>query len=306
MSLIQKAVKITSLLTQYLYEQRRLDLPGIGSFVLDPSSTVAVGGKNSAPLPPHIHFEHRTDLREPTDLIRFISEQTGKMKALAASDLDSFIELAQQFLNIGKPFVLEGIGTLVRLKPGEYEFTAAPPPTTDRRRDTAARETAKTVAREETTERYESFLSEPKPKEGWRKPVLIVAVLAGLALAIWGGYRISQKPADNNEPISEEPTLSETASTNVAMQPIDSSSQQPVTQSGRTNVDSYTYVLENAGRQRAFKRYNQLRTNLWDVQLSTTDSVQFKLYLTLPVNYGDTSRIKDSLRVMLGRPVYIE
>ena len=45
------------------------------------------------------------------------------MKALASSDLCSYIELARQFLNIGKPFQIEGIGTLVRNKSGELEFT---------------------------------------------------------------------------------------------------------------------------------------------------------------------------------------
>ena len=33
--------------------------------------------------------------------------QTGKIKALASADLESYLELAQQFLNIGKPYLLE-------------------------------------------------------------------------------------------------------------------------------------------------------------------------------------------------------
>jgi hypothetical protein len=67
----------------------------------------------------------------------------------------------------------------------------------------------------------------------------------------------------------------------------------------------YKYVLEVAQSKRAFKRYNQLRTNLWDVQLETNDSVKYKLFMRLPIS-TDTTRILDSLMAMLGRPVYIE
>lgn len=297
-------MKITSLLTQYLYSQQRLDLPGIGSFILDSTALPTGNQKSPVPLTNHIRFEYRTDLPSPTALIQFISEETGKMKALASSDLDSFVELAQQFLNIGKPFTLDGIGTLVKLKPGEFEFTPAPPPVADRRRESAGRDTTRATVREETSERYESFLSEKKPKEGWRKPVLAIVILAGLGLAIWGGYQISQKQTspDPQKTEAASQTPEESVTPVASPQPADSTDLEPPAPS----VNEYTYVLEVASQQRALKRYNQLRTNLWDVKLSTADSVNYKLYMNLPVNYGDTTHIKDSLRIMLGRPVYIE
>ena len=298
-------MKITSLLTQYLYSHQRLDLPGIGSFILDSTALPTGNQKSPVPLTNHIRFEYRTDLPSPTALIQFISEETGKMKALASSDLDSFVELAQQFLNIGKPFTMDGIGTLVKLKPGEFEFTPAPPPVADRRRESAPRDAARATVREETTERYESFLSEAKPKEGWRKPVLAIVILAGLGLAIWGGYEISQKQSspepENTDAAIQAPAESSTPVSG-SQQVSDTSNVQPPA----APVNEYTYVLEVASQQRALKRYNQLRTNLWDVKLSTSDSVNYKLYMNLPINYGDTSHIKDSLRIMLGRPVYIE
>ena len=36
------AVKLASLLAQYLYTNHRLDLPGIGTFLLDPSTISSV------------------------------------------------------------------------------------------------------------------------------------------------------------------------------------------------------------------------------------------------------------------------
>lgn len=303
-------MKITSLLTQYLYAHHRLDLPGIGSFILDPSALAPATGKNVLPSPDAVRFEYRTDLKEPKELIQYISEHSGKMKALASSDLESFIELAQQFLNIGKPFTLEGVGTLVRIKPGEYEFTSALEPVNDKRKEAQNREAAKAIAKEEAGNRYDSFLNEPKQKEGFRKPVIVLLIVIGLGLAIWGGYSISKKPSgpETETTHSNATSLADTEETkpvvNDTTQQLPSEPQvnpEPVSPSGE-----YKYVLETTNRQRAFKRYNQLLTNLWKVKLETNDSLTFKLYLNLPKNYGDTTRIKDSLRVMLGRPVFIE
>src|SRR4051812_17926013 len=98
-----KAVKITTLLTQYLYTNHRLDLPGIGSFLLDASAIAqAENTKQRSVITEGISFENNPSIKEVPALIAFISAQSGKQKALAASDLDSHLELAQQFLNIGK------------------------------------------------------------------------------------------------------------------------------------------------------------------------------------------------------------
>ena len=49
-----------------------------------------------------ISFQNDLPTVEDHELISFISKETGKMKALAASDLASYAELARQFLNIRK------------------------------------------------------------------------------------------------------------------------------------------------------------------------------------------------------------
>jgi len=74
-------------------------------------------------MPPDaIRFEYNTRTTEDENLINYIVQHTGKMKSLASSDLDSYIALAKQFLNIGKPLHIEGIGTLQKNMQGEFEF----------------------------------------------------------------------------------------------------------------------------------------------------------------------------------------
>lgn len=301
-------MKITALLTQYLYTTQRLDLPGIGSFILDSAPELPVNGKGHADLPLPARFEYHADLPQPKALIQFISEETGKMKALASSDLDSYIELAQQFLNIGKPFTIEGIGTLVKLKQGEYEFTPAPPLHSDRRKESVGREGQKSGTKEESSTRFDSMITEPGNSNRWRKPLIALVVLAGLALAIWGGYQLSKNGENGvNSETSVAGNNSMDAENNIAVNDsMAAAREDSIREANQPRAASYKYVLENTRQTRAFRRFNQLRTNLWDVHLETKDSVNYKLYMTLPVNYGDTSRIKDSLRIMLGRPVYIE
>jgi hypothetical protein len=57
------------------------------------------------------------------DLVEFIRVNTGKIRPLATADLESYITLGQELLNIGKPFYLEGIGTLTKTQDGRLEFS---------------------------------------------------------------------------------------------------------------------------------------------------------------------------------------
>jgi len=296
-------VKIATLLTQYLYTNHRLDLPGIGSFHLDPNSITHVeNNKQRSTLLEGVSFENKPSIKDSPELIAYISAQTGKMKALAAADLDSHLQLAQQFLNIGKPFAFEGIGTLVKEK-GEFEFTPGNV-STERFKDKSVSGSSRNTSHDNSS-KYESFLSEPRPRAGWGKPVIALLILAGLGLAIWGGYAISKKSKKAAEP--EQAQNSE-----VITLPVDTTTlaKKPDTTLIASNIGfnekRYKYILEVAKSKRAFKRFNQLKTNLWEVQLETRDSIDYKLFLLLPAVNSDTTHIMDSLTVMLGKRVYIE
>jgi hypothetical protein len=119
-------LKLPGLLAQYLYSKKQLDLPGIGSFFLDPSINIEApesNNKQKTEVPDGISFKNNSAIKESPDLVTYISAESGKMKPLAAADLDSHLQLALQFLNMGKPFSFDGIGTLATNRSGGYEFT---------------------------------------------------------------------------------------------------------------------------------------------------------------------------------------
>jgi len=292
-------VKIPSLLAQYLYCHQRLDLPGIGSFVLDNSSITAIEiSKQRTAILEGVKFEYNPSIQQTPDLVAFIAEKTGKMKPLASADLDSYLQLANQFLNIGKPFTFEGIGILTKIKAGEFEFTPISVQT-EKLKEHQVKEAEPAAAKEPSSQKYESFLSSSQTKLEWKRPVAVLLVICGIGLTIWGGYEISKRMKKNKPVAKVESVKQET---------------QPATDSSQVTKDTIAiqppapteikYVLEVAKSKRAFKRYNQLKEINWKVHLETTDSIQYKLFMLLPVS--DTTKTLDSLTVMTGRRVYIE
>ena len=296
-------MKLAPLLAQFLYANKRLDLEGIGSFSLDPAVIIEKEPtRSTSSIPPGIQFENNPQVKESPELIAFISGQTGKMKALAMADLSSHIELIQQFLNIGKPFLLEGIGSIARIKAGQFEFTPGEP-VPQKMKDEVSKDDS-TVGSAKST--YKPFLEKQKSGYVFQGSVLALLVIVGLGLALFGGYMLYKR---NNRGI--EPNLSQN---NRPTNP--GPSIQSATLSGPENKveektvpannNAFKYVLETAGKKRAINRYNKLKEYRWDVQMETKDSIQYKIFLILPTLAMDTSRVADSLTALNGRKVYIE
>jgi hypothetical protein len=135
----------------------------------------------------------------------------------------------------------------------------------------------------------------------WNRAVIALFIVAGIGLAVWAGYTISKKAPGNATAANTEIQLS--LSDSLAQADTMVTTVQPPAD---TLPKNYKYVLEVANKQRALKRYNQLKTNLWDVHLETNDSVQYKLFILLPAQNADTTRVVDSLTMWLGRKVYLE
>ena len=226
------------------------------------------------------------------------------MRALAAADLASHLQLSEQFLNIGKPFAFEGIGIIARGKNGEIEF-APITVLTEKVKEYKTKETVASSPKEQTAGDYESFLSPSKSNPGWKKPVLGFFLVCGIGCTIWGGYEISKR-ANQHKSAGATQTSLTTATIPFADSSLVPEKDTITSISTTLPVDNnYKYVLEMAKSKRAFKRYNQLKAIQWQVQLETNDSVQYKLVMLLPA-VSDTSKTIDSLTALTGKKVYIE
>jgi len=275
-------------LSQYLREQKTLSLPGIGIFSLTGPVASADDSFTS-----NIQFQNKK-IKEPDDkLINFIKQETGKIKPLAIADLETFIATGMEMLNMGKPFQLEGIGSILKKRDGEYDFVAGEIITV--KHEPAHSEQEKKVSV------FEDSKYEPKSNP-LQKILALGLVLAGLAVVLLGGYYLYNR--SNNVSAHEEEHLSSA--------PV----QVPIDTVAATKVDtvvtvkepeSYKYVLEaKNGKSSALKRYKQLKGLPTDIKMETSDSVNYTLYFVLPSTARDTARIKDSLNNFYGKRIRIE
>jgi len=300
-------LKLTHLIAQYLYKNKRLDLQGIGSFLLDNSIIIDEDSnkKNQEIGIEGVSFESNAATKEDPELVSFISSYTGKIKALASADLNSHLELAKQFMNIGKPFLFEGIGSLTRIRSGEYSFTPGSA-LTEKLSEQKIKETKQNSSTEEPVSDYKSALYKQEKKSNWKKPVTFILVIAGIALAIWGGYTVYKRTSADNS------NKTEVAKENKTILLEDSLSTNPdsITALPVKNISNQTgttkFVLEVSDKDRATQRYAKLKTFQWDVKMETKDSVSFKLFLLLPINAVDSIKVLDSLTRLNGKQVFIE
>lgn len=295
-ALNQPALKIVSLLAEFFYTNKRLDLPGIGSFIMEENADTSEPAKGT------ISFVSNTGLKDSPELVNYIATGSGKIKALAAADLDSHLELARQFLNIGKPFLFEGIGTLTRLQNGQYQFTPGTP--APEKATITTRQDLDTSTGEEHTAGFKSIFYNKKVKTGWKKIVIILLLLSGLALAIWAGYEVYKRSvADKNEQGNIETNRTESKQPD-NIKTADTFPDTIGVKEISTHVAPgyYKFIVETAGKERGLKRYSLLKGFGLDIKMETGDSVLFKIYFLLPASPADTTRLIDSLKRLYTPP----
>jgi len=297
-------LKLSPLLAEYLYQQKQLTLKGIGTFILhDLDMEGGEHEKHGRKIRSGtIHFEQDTSAKEDEQLVAFIAENTGKMKSLVSADLSSHIELAKEFLNIGKPFLFDGIGTLSKTKSGVFEFQQHMP-WVEKPGGGGQQQFGQPSSTEESFTEYEEMLS-PKKRgtPASRKFLVAFVIITGIGLAIWGGYLVytgtNRKPVKKDTAEKTSPPQTTPAST------LDTNKVLPSDTTGIKNIEPvsgltlYKYIVEESGRYRALTRYTDLVSWGIAVRMSTEDSVRFKLYFAIPSLPEDTARIRDSLGLL--------
>ncbi len=313
-------MKLPLLLTRFLYQHKKLNLPGIGCFTLDPSAVIPEDpDKNPHEIIEGLEFKYIPVLKADDELIDFIRLHTGKIKPLAEADLDSYLTLGIQLLNIGKPFYFEGIGAVIKSQDGKYEFT--PGEYSIIKRDD--QDVEKREKQEKRKSIFEEQHDEHQPQNNsLRKFLLVVGIIGGLALIGWGGYTLYKKntypenQSNNVVPVQVQDTDSiKTDSSSAAINPpVQTADSTQSKKPGNTHPavaygDSVMYkfvILATDKKYKARRRYEQLLSYDLKVKMETKDSSFFKLYFAFPAFPKDTVHIKDSLNRIYATKVFIE
>lgn len=322
-------------MSQFLYQNRTLDLPGIGTFTLDAGTEIPHEADRIVHQPAAgIKFTNANIPAAGDDLVNYIKEHTGKMRSLAAADLDFYLTTGRQLLNIGKPFHIEGIGTLLKnndgrlsFTPGEYLIPRVEEPNAERR----------TGAREEP-QREEQRNANVRQ----RQTLLLLGLVAGIIIIAWGGYtfykRNNYEPSAENKAIVLPDTTAKKQDTIAAITPTgdstanalakkdtakaDATASQPAaTPAPPATAAAYTpfipqakdgqtlfhfVILRTGNKNHALRRYNQLLGYQLNIHIDQKDSSFFKLYFPIAARPRDTTYIKDSLADVYAARITIE
>ena len=284
-------VKIEQVLVQHLYNNKEITLQGIGIFRLDNTVSLPVDSEKGMVIPENaVTFEYNPKAGEDGALIDAIVQHTKKIKPLASADLDSYLMLGRQFLNIGKPFTIEGLGTLDKAQTGELEFKAGQFIMSKIEAPKALKENEN----EEKSGLFPDYDTEVNSNNG-KKIILIIAAILVLGLIAWGVYYFAFK---NNDKIKT------TDDNNLVEMPVDSSSVQKDTAAitpsaiNQSNEDGYTFKVVfkiTKDKNEALKIFNKYKEYGHQVIMYTKDSVLYKVAEPFILPLSDTARVKDSL-----------
>ncbi|TDH28514.1 hypothetical protein EXU57_00055 [Segetibacter sp. 3557_3] len=299
-------MKFDDLLAQYLYEHKRLELQQIGTFELDSNVVVPPPSEKDVYYPIEgLRFNFNSKASTTDDLIAFMVKRLGKIQPLVTSDLDSYLSNVRQFINLGKPYTIEGIGTLQSDNHGLYEFI--PGQFTNVQ---YAREEPAPLRERERIQQARKPLTTAKPAGNNRALVATLTVLV-LAAAAFGYYKFvyQSSPSGESAVAAASPTTNDGDSTTTGSDTtlVSARPALPATLNGNT---AYKMIFEvTPSKPRALKRTAQLVNLKMPAKYDSITSASgkyFRMYLSVTAPPADTTRIRDSLYRIFAKRIRIE
>jgi hypothetical protein len=293
-------------------------LQGIGEFTLDNFyENPFENEKGRIKVPENaIRFAYDKKSPEDTGLIDFISQQTKKIKPLASSDLEDYLNIGRQLLNVSKQFYIEGLGTLLLNDQGGLDFVQgneifAPLSLEESR-------LPKQKLDENAGEmNFEEYSPKSSSSGNIKKFLVITATAAGLFVLGWIGWYFFQQwqngkngkkevTPENIQPVFSAGNPADAARNDSAITHTDSLHGAAGTHADNAASRQYDVIIETSRRARALSRYDSLRKWGYNVGLKTDDSVTFSIYTTISGQMADSTRVLDSISRFFGRKARIK
>ncbi len=290
------------MIVQYLYSNKKVTLQDIGTFSMSSDVVIPQEADKDTVLPENsIEFEYNARAGVDEGLIDFIVQNSRKIRPLATSDLESYVILNKQFLNIGKPLVIEGLGTLQKTQDGNFAFAQASIS------HVTTRETPKVVT-EKVIERI-IFATPPKEKSNGMNKIIILSTIGLIILSLLA-YAVYHFISKNNVDVPSEQLSSETAKQeNIVPATVQKANDSTIQISKIVTKDSnsfYVVIKEYQDLVIAQKRLEKLSSYGNNLILSTQDSITYKMRMPFKLPLTDTLRMRDSLSKFFQAKAYVE
>ena len=298
---------VEQLITLFVYQHGEISLQGIGHFRLTDAVPDAeyIQKNKSVPIS-GIEFTHQKTAVTSPEFIRFYATQRGKIGSLAENDIEAYLSMALQFLNIGNPFEIKGLGALAKNKDGLLSLTPgyfiaikaeeAMGKLKERHVEDPAHQGPGAAYDEEKRNRM-------SPKT---KVIMVLAMLGLLAVAAWLIFNAFFVAVTSVEvPSNQDKGIYDT----VVAQQVDSAATAlpaPALPDSLQPRNWKVIFRETSTVKKAIvlNQFDTLKQQLKSpVYLETTDSVRFTFYTISSSAVKDTAQLRDSLRRYFKRPV---
>lgn len=297
-------MKVEQLMVQYLYLNKKVTLQDVGTFTIVPGFDILPDNDKEITLPDGaIQFEYNSRAPQDDGLIDFVVQHSRKIKPLATSDLESYSILSRQFLNIGKPLIIEGLGVLQKNQKGTYDFSQGHTAT--------SKMEAAPVAMKEKQHEEISFATKPR-EQGTSKNWMLAALLVFVVSTAGAVYYFMMR-GDKEEPVTENSLLLTDDDSLKIRDTLLSSVRGPASQRdttlSRPARDGYSFKVvlkEYPSKLAADKAFVKLTSYGHKLLLTQKDSARYRISMPFTTSLSDTSRVKDSLKRFFGGTPYIE
>lgn len=296
--------KFDTLIASFLYTNKTVDIEGLGTFSVDENFVLPPDTEKTTFFPLEgIQFNYDPKIPTSPALLDYLVQQTGKIRSLITSDFVSYIAEIRQFVNIGKPWVIEGIGTLQKNKEGRFELVPGE----------ALSERINVHYVEENAEN-----AEPVKRNRWIVGLLftiaVVAVVAGLGFGIYALF-FQGKGSHSAE---QATTTAPAVDTQVVAVPKDTifkkpdSLNAPAPAAADSSFNYKAYIETTKWKERVEKRTAQLSQygikSYYDSMI-IRDTLRYRMYVYQRIFPADSLRLvhaRDSLSSYFGRRVRLE
>ncbi len=275
-----------------------MSLQGIGTFSIDIPLPEVTDNAKPVVIPANaVSFKYDPKVGEDESIIDFIVMHTKKIKPLASADLDSFLTLGRQFLNIGKPFTIHNIGTLDKLRSGVLEFR---PGQLILQKMEAPRDMTENDVEENDTENLFNDYQKDRSGNSGKRVLAVIILLVVVGFAAWAAWFFLFKKSDS-QPLPAQNIVPVADSANHSTDVVSNASAHDTSKlalPGNVDTPSFDVVVkETKIKEIALTRLALLKSYGRNAVVYTNDSVTYKVAEAFRRPLSDTTKILDSLNI---------
>jgi hypothetical protein len=292
-------MKIEALLLKYLSEKKSLSLQYIGYFELTHEIQVDSTQNNEIDLDGMVQFKFDHKAKEDQEFIRYIMEQSKKIYPLAQSDLESYAILAKQFLNLGKPVILHGIGRLIKKQ--DETYVLLPVGTNPMLHDEMIISQPDVADQKEGLHAQKIDFSSPSKAGNKNNKLWPILILTGLiAISIITVFYFSQKEAEPKQATDTNTSINTNTDTNKSnINQIDSATLLKKINAYRLSMGEYP----NMKKAEKMKHLLDSTTFSNSLEIISTDSFHYRLELLVHTSISDSAKLRDSIQHIFGNKI---